>query len=294
MSSNLCGRVKRIDKTSVPDAESLSVEIEITNSANNRSVLILNHDVQLWQTSDNGYRCSYISSFLLNQRKYIGGFRADLGPGESRSFLFLWQYSEEQIQQIEDRRKESSPLLELHAQFLTCSTWPERQPQTEWQWELVSDADINTWPMDAIIRPDDWIRLLQDIGFQSTIAPRISVPPLPPAFRRSAEILKIGWSNHFDGNEKGALERSRESIECLPFRLFDTPGKWNELVKGVLDHAPQEKVEAVDGLINALGKLCHLARHEKGEPVPLQRTDSELALTCAAAILKYLAVHFDE
>lgn len=273
----------------------ICVEVKITNTANNRNVLILNHDVQLWQTCDNGYQCCYISSFLLNHRKYIGGFRADLGPGESRSFLFLWQHSDGQIQQIEDRRKEPFPQLELRARFLTCSSWHDAPNRpTEWQWEMVSDADTHTWPMGAIVRLDDWTRLLKEIGFQSTIAPPVNVPPLPPAFRRSAEHLQIGWSKHFAGDNEGAITSSRKAIECLPSYLFDDHVILKSLVSRVLVNAPADKIKAVDGLILAIRDLRNLAAHEKGEPVPLQKSDSELALTCAAAILKYLAVHIDK
>jgi len=81
------------------------------------------------------------------------------------------------------------------------------------------------------------------------------------------------------------------AIECLPRYVFEDHAELKTLVSRLLVDTPEEKVKAVDGLIRAFGELRHLACHEKGEPVPLQRTDSELALTCAAAILKYLAAH---
>jgi hypothetical protein len=282
----LRARIKRIEVADTFNAEAFSFEMEIANDAK-RNVQILGHDLQLWQSPQSGSRSFFIASLLLNQQKE---FVAALGPGEKRDYVFCWNQSDEQLQQIEDRRKDGSPGLQLRARFLTRSNWaPDRQSDLDW--EMMCGADPVCWPMNEIVRLDDWIRLLERIGFQSTIAPRISVPPLPPAFRRSSEILQKGWSQHFSGDASGALTSSRMAIECLPRYLFEDHAELKTLVSRLLVDTPEEKVKAVDGLIRAFGELRHLACHEKGEPVPLQRTDSELALTCAAAILKYLAVH---
>jgi hypothetical protein len=282
----LRGRIKRLEVADAFNAEAFSFDIEIANDAK-RSVQILGHDLQLWQSPQSGSKSFFVASLLLNQQKE---FVVALGPGEKREYVFCWHQTDEQLQQIEDRRKDGPPGLQLRARFLTRSNWaPDRQSDLDW--EMMCGADPVCWPMSEIVTLDDWMRLLDKIGFQSTIAPRISVPPLPPAFRRSAEILHDAWSQHFSGNKSGALASSRMAIECLPFNLFETQGELNTLVGRILVNTPQEKVKAVNGLILAVRDLRNLACHERGEPVALQPSDSELALTCTAAILKYLAVH---
>lgn len=284
--SFLRGRVKFIGPAGKHEGECFSVIIEVLNIAN-RKIQVWNHDVQLWQAINGASRCFYLTSLLMHRNNDTW---VEFGPKDVLDFEYLWHYSPSQLQEIEDRRKDQPPGLQLRATYLTSAIWsPERPAQTAW--EHVFGCEPVAWPINNILSLDSWVQLLDRIGFQSTIAPHISVPPLPPAFNRSAKILAEGWKQHFSGDWLGALASSRMAIECLPFQLFETAGDLKSLVSRILLHVPEEKVKAINGLIVAVAELRHLACHEKSEPVPPQKTDSELALICTAAILKYLACH---
>ena len=113
---------------------------------------------------------------------------------------------------------------------------------------------------------------------------------MPPAFSRSEKHLRDAWHRHRVGEFEGSLVACYKAFECLGFNLFKNDEiKRREVVDLLMDGVEGEKNEVVLQLLKTLQDFCHLARHERGDPISIRHEDSQLALICASAALSYLA-----
>ncbi|HYD16644.1 MAG TPA: hypothetical protein VEB03_01430 [Candidatus Nanoarchaeia archaeon] len=283
------GRVKRVEYSGHPDPGAIQFEVEAVNVAN-RTATIINFDLQIWHSLERGSRCYFVGRVDLDQRQEL---EINFRPSERRTFIFRWHCTQAQLQQLEDIRGAEAPWLQLRASLLVSAAWNGDASPRPVEWEHLYEEDSSSWPIQNFLSTDQWIGLLRASGARNSLAPAILAQPLPPSFRRPAELLESAWQSHYKGSYEEALMASRKALECLGFNLFgDIDMSWTALLSRLLTGSAESTRTAIDGIIKALSKLQHEARHEKGAPVAIDKYESELGLVITAVLLKYLASKF--
>jgi len=274
-----------------PGNDGIVFEFTAQNKAS-RKATIQSEEYELWMSkARNSPEVKFLDRLSLDLSSSLQS-DAGIGPQELRSVNLTWHYTAPQLQRIEDWRRGTEPAFQIRSRLGVLSQWvnPDATPHGSavFRWESVSDEATSVYPLTVTIRFDDWIQLLNDIGFKHIMLQELSIPILPPGFARADEHLKSAWDSHREGKDESALHFCFKAFECLGYNLYQDKVEKKVLLSRLMDGEKQPKIEKIEALWDALREFSHLARHERGEPVDISHKDAELALVSATALLKYL------
>jgi len=141
---------------------------------------------------------------------------------------------------------------------------------------------------------DQWQELLQKVGYQETEifeVAHVLVEGKGEPCGRMLDRLREAKTCLRDGHPRNALETSRLAFEAIANGLGADTRKGMEKLLDLCRPGEDQRAkrEALDGLLLALAKFQHLARHEKSSHTPIDYLDADLGYALSLSIAQYLS-----
>ncbi len=281
--------LNKIDTQHPQKGAPLMFEFTLRNTIK-RVVRVLNVDFELW-LDGGGAPYTIIGQLRPDFQNEISSaykFLAEYQPEQQATVRFLWHYTHEQLQKIEEVRHGGAVNLRLYGYCLTWSTYPG-QNSSNADWEHFMGVN-GGYPFCFNIAQSDWVLLLEKIGFRHILLHEIGWPSFPPAWNRSEIELKEAWNHHRGGRYEEAMLSCRRALECIAINITGDPKAKRE---SVIDHLfptfPAAKRQALADIWSSVQNTLNVAVHNNVQPVKWSKQDSELLLLCTTATLGRLA-----
>lgn len=213
---------------------------------------------------------------------------AEFRDTQQSRFRLLWHYTSEQLQEIEQLRKNGKVIFHLHARLSVQAVWPQSNQLTTSVQEFETPGREDGWPFLINVAESEWISLLSQIGFKHPVMDRLTWPALPPAFTRAESNLTDAWNYFRKGDPPGTLNSCYKAFECLGFDLFGKEVERKEVFDLLMAGAQPEKQRLILAMLRDLQNIFHLGRHDKAAPIVLTQADAQMAVACATVLLAYL------
>ncbi len=290
----------RLDKISAakPGSSGIVFEMVLDNRVP-RSADIFAFDFELWLLKDMSRSAADFLGKLSPDFLTDFSTWTKFGPHDQKPLNLIWHYRPRQLQQIEDWRKGSNPVFEIRGQVAVMSVWPAREGAapapsfSSFVWEFLpgsAGGQSGSYPLRFSFPQSEWAALLNQVDFRHITLYEFPSPPFPPAFSRCESRLKEAWEHHRGGRPDEAFLACRQAFECLGFDIHgDAQLSRRALLERMMSSAPARKRETVANLWESLQNVLNMGVHERGEPVQLSHSDTEMTLVCATALLGYLA-----
>jgi hypothetical protein len=282
--------LNKIDSQYPQKGAPLMLELTLRNTVK-RVARIHNFDFELWHDAG-GAPYTIIGQLrpdFQNARDTAYKFIAEYQPEQQATMRFLWHYTPEQLQKIEDARRGGALNLRLYGHCLTVSTYPN-QTSTVADWENCMSINNSGYPYCFTIPQSDWVSLLEKIGFRHVLLREIDWPPFPPAWTRSQEELREAWNHHRAGRYEEAMLSCRRALECIAINITGDPkAKRNAVIEQLFPNFPTSKQQALANLWGSIQDTLNVAVHNNVQQVTWSKQDSELLLLCTTATLGRLS-----
>lgn len=277
--------INKIDTQYPQNNAPLMLEVTLRNTIK-RVARVLNFDFELWH--DHGGAPYTIIGQLRpdfqNARDTAYKFIAEYQPEQQATMRFLWHYTPEQLQNIEDSRRGGPLNLRLYGHCLTLSTYPG-QTSTIVDWENFMGVN-GGYPYCFSIPQSDWVCLLDKIGFSHLLLHELKWPPFPRAWNRSEKELKEAWNHHRAGRYQEAMLCCRRALECIAINITGDPkAKRSTVVEHLAPGFSTAKQQALANLWGSVQDTLNLAVHNNVQQVSWSKEDSEYLLLCTTATL---------
>jgi hypothetical protein len=274
-----------------PGRPGLLLEFVVKNDAA-RVATILAYDFELWVLGDtNRTSAVFLSKLFVDQITDVSKFE----PRTEKHLALNWHYAPKQLQEVESCRKGSGPIFEIRGEVCAAVTWlghVEDLTVSSFAWEKVfgQAGSQRVFPIRLTHPLEDWIALLNIVGFRNLLLHEFPLPEFPPTFSRAGRFLGEAWDHHRAARSDEALLACRKSLECLGFDVYgQTSVARRDIVERMMPTAPPAKHDVVEKYWAALQNVLNEGIHEHGKPVHFDQADTEMVLVSVAALLAYLA-----
>ncbi len=275
-------------RVGIPRLPGMLFDFTISNP-NPRISTVWSYNFELFQVLD-----------LANEIRFLGPLVAnlvippewlyDFPQGEQRACELVWNYKREDIQKVEDVRRDDVH-FEIKGNLLVASDYQGgNAPRREVAWDSPRSSN-GGHPIHIKIAQSDWIRLLDEIKFTHILLHEFPAPAYHPAFARSVAYWRSAWEHHRKNEPDAALTECFKAFECLGFELTGNKVDRRQLIQKLLAQEPASKQERFLEMLEQIQEFMHLSRHAGTQPAKVDRDDSEMMLLCAASLLGYLSKH---
>jgi hypothetical protein len=216
-------------------------------------------------------------------------------PKTEKSLTLTWHYTPKQLRDVESFRKASGPIFEIRAEVCAAAVWPghaEDLNVSSLAWENVfgQNGSQRSYPIHIIYPLEDWVALLNTLGFRNLLLHEFPLPMFPVSFSRAAKFLTEAWNHHRAARTNEALLAFRKALECLGFDISgQSKVARREIVERMMPAGPPAKHEVIEKYWAALQNVLNEGVHEQGTPVHFDQADTEMVLVSVASFLAYLA-----
>jgi len=204
-----------------PGSPDMTLEFVVKNDAS-RVASILSYDFELWVLADpNRTSSMFLSKLFIDKISDLSKFE----PHNEKFFALTWHYTPKQLQDVELWRKASAPIFEVRAEVCVGAIWPGHVPDlnvSSFAWERVwgQNGQQRGWPIRITYPLEDWVALLNTIGFRNLLLHEFPLPVFPTTFSRAAKFVSEAWDHHRAGRTDEALLACRKALECLGFDVY--------------------------------------------------------------------------
>lgn len=233
----------------------------------------------------------FLSKLFIDKISDLSKFE----PHNEKFFALTWHYTPKQLQDVELSRKASAPIFEVRAEVCVAAIWPGHVPDlnvssfaSERVWG--QNGQQRGWPIRITYPLEDWVALLNTIGFRNLLLHEFPLPVFPTTFSRAAEFVSEAWDHHRAGRTDEALLACRKALECLGFDVYgQVKVARREIVERMMPGAPPAKHDVIEKHWAALQNVLNQGVHEQGSPVHFDQADTEMVLVSVTSFLAYLA-----